>query len=161
MVPWHPPCALCSLIFSSLDPETNCCYFFRMFTAFLSLISEFHPAVSQYSVLQLAYSKSLSVQLSRCSPSLFLLSPFGLIWFKAGQFSYSCALKTIQTRNAYSTLFRFDAVRLSVTHSLSVYSRAFALFCYGLCFRFLSAFRPIDLRFSSGISAFAFSLERR
>ena len=23
MVPWHPPCALCSLIFSSLDPETN------------------------------------------------------------------------------------------------------------------------------------------
>ena len=49
----------------------------------------------------------------------------------------------------------------SVTHSLSVYSRAFALFCYGLCFRFLSAFRPIDLRFSSGISAFACSLERR
>ena len=27
MVPWHPPCALISLIFSSLDPETNCCYF--------------------------------------------------------------------------------------------------------------------------------------
>ena len=26
MVPWHPPCALISLIFSSLDPETNCCY---------------------------------------------------------------------------------------------------------------------------------------
>ena len=24
MVPWHPPCALVSLIFSSLDPETNC-----------------------------------------------------------------------------------------------------------------------------------------
>ena len=24
MAPWHPPCALCSLIFSSLDPETNC-----------------------------------------------------------------------------------------------------------------------------------------
>ena len=24
MVPGHPPCALCSLIFSSLDPETNC-----------------------------------------------------------------------------------------------------------------------------------------
>ena len=24
MVPWHPPCALISLIFSSLRPETNC-----------------------------------------------------------------------------------------------------------------------------------------
>ena len=24
MVPWHPPCALSSLIFSSLRPETNC-----------------------------------------------------------------------------------------------------------------------------------------
>ena len=24
MVPGHPPCALCSLISSSLDPETNC-----------------------------------------------------------------------------------------------------------------------------------------
>ena len=24
MVPGHPPCALCSLIFSSYDPETNC-----------------------------------------------------------------------------------------------------------------------------------------
>ena len=24
MAPWHPPCALCSLIFSSLDPETIC-----------------------------------------------------------------------------------------------------------------------------------------
>ena len=27
MVPGHPPCALCSLIFSSLDPETNCFFF--------------------------------------------------------------------------------------------------------------------------------------
>ena len=31
MVPWHPPCALCSLIFSSLDPETNWSCFFLLF----------------------------------------------------------------------------------------------------------------------------------
>ena len=30
MVPWHPPCALISLIFSSLDPETNCLFYLRM-----------------------------------------------------------------------------------------------------------------------------------
>ena len=35
MVPWHPPCAPCSLIFSSLDPETNCFFFLKL--AFTSL----------------------------------------------------------------------------------------------------------------------------
>ena len=36
MVPGHPPCALCSLIFSSLDPETNC-FLFTNFSLPLSL----------------------------------------------------------------------------------------------------------------------------
>ena len=48
MVPWHPPCALISLIFSSLDPETNCCYFEVV------LVGRFLFRC-HYSVLQLAF----------------------------------------------------------------------------------------------------------
>ena len=62
MVPWHPPCALISLIFSSLDPETNCCYIEDEVSGLLSLPS--------YLLLRIAtglHIESLFVQLSRCS----------------------------------------------------------------------------------------------
>ena len=61
MVPGHPPCALISLIFSSLDPETNCLLLlkisllwplcFRFFQTFCSRC--LHN--TYYSVLQLAF----------------------------------------------------------------------------------------------------------
>ena len=89
MVPWHPPCALISLIFSSLDPETNCCYFEVVLVGFSSC---------HYSVLQLA----------------FILNHFLCSCQGAGSscrfFSSYCisvfvlrTLKAIQTRNAIST----------------------------------------------------------
>ena len=65
MVPGHPPCALCSLIFSSLVPETNC-FSFSLFpdlslrlpsARFRSLPSACNwPSESLF----------LAVQLSRC-----------------------------------------------------------------------------------------------
>ena len=58
MVPWHPPCALVSLIFSSLDPETNCCYFE------VSIDRTFvQPLLRIATGLHI---ESLFVQLSRC-----------------------------------------------------------------------------------------------
>ena len=54
MVPGHPPCALCSLIFSSLDPETNCFSYLYVFSVVATGLFE-------------SYFLSF-VQLSRCSP---------------------------------------------------------------------------------------------
>ena len=64
MVPWHPPCALISLIFSSLDPETNCLFYLRMeafllhrfvwFVASVPLVPSLR-SITYYSVLQLAF----------------------------------------------------------------------------------------------------------
>ena len=53
MVPGHPPCALCSLIFSSLDPETNCFSYLYVSVVATGLIESLIFLV---------------VQLSRCSP---------------------------------------------------------------------------------------------
>ena len=73
MVPGHPPCALSSLIFSSLDPETNC--FFSIHCSMLCryaassfpLLQDFSwpcrlasasPGLAYYSVSQLAFPES-------------------------------------------------------------------------------------------------------
>ena len=56
MVPWHPPCALISLIFSSLDPETNCCYI-EICKSSDSPLLRFATGL---------HIESLFVQLSRC-----------------------------------------------------------------------------------------------
>ena len=61
MVPWHPPCALISLIFSSLDPETNCCYF-EVICAF----GRFRSLPLQYLLLRIATGLSLNLHLCSC-----------------------------------------------------------------------------------------------
>ena len=84
MVPWHPPCALCSLIFSSLDPETNrfLLLLFRVGPGQIEVVTEVSLR-TQYSVFRGLLiscchvfffplptglcSKSFSVQLSRYS----------------------------------------------------------------------------------------------
>ncbi len=94
MVPWHPPCALCSLIFSSLDPETN-----RFLSSSFdsersklkwllrspsepntpfseSIHSDMFPCFLFSSLPTGLCSKSFSVQLSRYSSGPGLL-PFG------------------------------------------------------------------------------------
>ena len=103
MVPWHPPCALISLIFSSLDPETNCCYFEVVLVEFL-----FRFPLSHYSVLQLAFI--LNHFLCSCQGARQFLPLFQ----KASCRSVFVlrTLKAIQTRNAISNSFRCDAVRL-------------------------------------------------
>ena len=82
MVPWHPPCALISLIFSSLDPETNCfrrfivvCFLF--FPSFQNCF--FKVVLKIYLLLRFATGliiESFSVQLSRCSFDGFPSSGF-------------------------------------------------------------------------------------
>lgn len=73
MVPWHPPCALISLIFSSLDPETNCLFYLRM-EAFLLHAFAFRSLPRHYSVSNWPFFESFSVQLSRCSPGIRLVT---------------------------------------------------------------------------------------
>ena len=106
MVPWHPPCALISLIFSSLDPETNCCYI-EDWLAWLRWLLPSLP--DQYRLLRFAtglHIESLFVQLSRCKQLLRFIS---LELFSGVRFR---TLKAIQTRNAFLNSFRCDAVRL-------------------------------------------------
>ena len=73
MVPWHPPCALISLIFSSLDPETNCLFYLRM-EAFLLHTFVLRSQPRHYSVSNWPFFESFSVQLSRCSPGIRLVT---------------------------------------------------------------------------------------
>ena len=75
MVPGHPPCALISLIFSSLDPETNCYVKSLYVFIFHSLALARLLLIPNYSVLQLAFflNRFFAVQLSRCIRSLALL----------------------------------------------------------------------------------------
>ena len=83
MVPWHPPCALISLIFSSLDPETNC--FCRFIVVCFSLLLAKNES---YLLLRFATGliiESFSVQLSRCSADGFPSSGFVFQTLKAIQ----------------------------------------------------------------------------
>ena len=77
MVPGHPPCALCSLIFSSLDPETNC-FFSCLPSAF-----PFGPASGLLATGLIESSLVFAMRLSRCG--------------------FDRALKTIQMRNAQAS----------------------------------------------------------
>ena len=45
MVPWHPPCALISLIFSSLDPETNCLFNYLLLSSSWFLLFPSGPLI--------------------------------------------------------------------------------------------------------------------
>ena len=159
MVPWHPPCALCSLIFSSLILRPIVVTLFRMCSW-----------LSPCPILRIAtgLSKSFSVQLSRCKVRIFGRStdhPDPV----QGQ-----ALKTIQTE-ALSTVFPNDAMRLAdlpfgysrMSFQTSVFFRLFPeasgqQLCFSLskeAFPFSTL--PIDLRFGVHLSVSAFSLERR
>ena len=99
MVPWHPPCALCSLIFSSL-----------ILRPIVVTLFQYVSQLPLCPILRIAtgLSKSFSVQLSRCSPVsvlselfLCLASGFGFIQFSTGQ---GQALKTIQISTQFQQL---------------------------------------------------------
>ena len=94
MVPWHPPCALVSLIFSSLDPETNCCYF-EVVLVGRSLFRR------HYSVLQLAFI--LNHFLCSCQGAGSSLNCIQVLFPNPESDTDS---------NAISNSFRCDAVRL-------------------------------------------------
>ena len=74
MVPGHPPCALISLIFSSLDPETNCSFrFVVVCSGFQSLSAP--PPFPITPFRNWPFFESLSVQLSRYSSLSFSSKP--------------------------------------------------------------------------------------
>ena len=99
MVPWHPPCALISLIFSSLDPETNC-FVTLKYTIFRLPLLRFATGL---------HIESLLVQLSRCNgfPAFLAFRQKGV------PFSVRFANPESDTdSNAIFNSFRCDAVRL-------------------------------------------------
>ena len=127
MVPWHPPCALISLIFSSLDPETNWstsyCEIRFPLPRFLVSASSPHYSVATglFKIILCAVVK-VHRQLRCFSFSFALLLDFffnqsrNRTWKatqSAVQFSLSRTLKTIQ--NFFRKLNRIpiDAVRLA------------------------------------------------
>ena len=69
MVPGHPPCALCSLIFSSRSPETN---YFSFLPSFYSWPVWLRDLSRSPYPLQPVFSNRFftHVQLSRCVPSM-------------------------------------------------------------------------------------------
>ncbi len=108
MVPGHPPCALISLIFSSLDPETNCRYFLRM---------SFRSFRRSTPLLRFATGLSLNLLCAvvkvQFSFRPLLLSPCLRFRFSLGFRIRVRTLKTIQS--FLETLFNshsVDAVRL-------------------------------------------------
>ena len=62
MVPWHPPCALISLIFSSLRPETNC-FLLRVHSLSLVIASRNWPFRSNLLAVQLSRCKAVQLSL--------------------------------------------------------------------------------------------------
>ena len=143
MVPWHPPCALISLIFSSLRPETNC---FLLCGHSLALV----PASRNWPFR----SNLLAVQLSRCK----VLHALAL---RSG-FEFPQTLKTIQSLTLQATVSSYAAHAVSSVSALAL--PRFSLpssSLHGPALSFLLASDRIDLGFSSGLSAFACSLERR
>ena len=137
MVPWHPPCALISLIFSSLRPETNC-FLLRVHSLSLVIASRNWPFRSNL----------LAVQLSRCKVLRALALRSG--------FEFPQTLKTIQSLTLQATVSSYAAHAVS-----SVSALALPRFSLPSSSSQLTFVRCIDLGFSSGLSAFACSLERR
>ena len=123
MVPWHPPCALCSLIFSSL-----------ILRPIVVTLFQYVSQLPLCPILRIAtgLSKSFSVQLSRCSPVsvLFWLSflcfrqEISFIQFSTGQ---GQALKTIQISTQFQQLPLTRCASFCMTCAL-----AFILVCFRL-----------------------------
>ncbi len=135
MVPGHPPCALSSLIFSSLcDPETNCFLYLRL-----------APPSGFASRLQLAFSESFL--LCSCQGAF----P-GRIRFRGPPPFRASPLKTIQSssRNFRLTAFFLFQERFRVPFSRS--SRVL---------RHPVSLPPIDLESAPVFPRSRLSLERR
>ena len=119
MVPWHPPCALISLIFSSL---------FVLRPIVLSLLYHFilHPFQNEELSLQLAFSVQIFsccavVKVQGALPFPFFFRRF-FVPFASGIQSFDQTLKTIQSskRNRQLTC---------MTHVFHVHARAPTLSC--------------------------------
>ena len=140
MAPWHPPCALCSLIFSSLDPETN----LSLEVWFASGLRLPLPTLHNWSAF--LFQNHFSVQLSRCGALILSLSVLPESQFSSG-FCFavsfplnpendtgSCpqelsACLAFAWHASFNSSFSFDALCVfCVTHSLSVHTRRFPAF---------------------------------
>ena len=110
MVPWHPPCALISLIFSSLDPETNCLFYLRM-EAFLLHTFALCSQPRHYSVSNWPFFESFSVQLSRCRCSF--RPSLSAVRYSSGTNPENDTEPSTLRINSFR-----DAVRLLSTHPL-------------------------------------------
>ena len=185
MVPWHPPCALISLIFSSLDPETNCSLLSSyVLLPLRSLSLALARSASASRLLRFATGLFLNHFLSLCScqgAAFSFCFPFGYSLEKSVFVSCSRMFRTLKTIQAISqTLPKqqfLDALCVSLALLLEYACSPFVLFALtrlfaGLpaifqqlsvsaCFRSLCSFSVDRPRFSFRISASAFSLERR
>ena len=191
MVPWHPPCALISLIFSSLDPETNC----LLLSSYVHLLSPHPPYFRTFGRLENRFpitpfcnwpffESFLSVQLSRCSFHCHL--DFGTCFRFLSASSMPVSVfafanpenDTGPSSQESSTAFHTTRCASRLPHSLSVHAHVSLLFAsltlfaglpasLSTVFRFrfalaLLCFFPVDRpRLSFRVSASAFSLERR
>ena len=139
MVPWHPPCALISLIFSSLDPETNCCYF-EVVLVDSTFVSSAITPYCNWPLLNL----SCAVVKVQAVPAVFQQLLRFSVRFRT--------LKAIQTRNA--NLQQLPMRRCASTDLPRGNSACLATL--SLCF-----IRPVagfmDGVFDSFLSAFAYS----
>ena len=160
MVPWHPPCALCSLIFSSL-----------ILRPIVVTLFQYVSQLSLCPILRIAtgLSKSFSVQLSRCSPVSVLLIRFFRFPLQDSECSVQYRSGTSPENdtdfNAVSTA-SLDALCVLLYDLRSgihtrLFQTSFRAFSFCLPSGFLPLPAPIDLRFGVCLSASAFSLERR
>ena len=128
MVPGHPPCALCSLIFSSLDPETN----FSVKISFLT------PAGLPAGATGLYLNHFFAVQLSRCDarssanppPQLSRLHTVEIALFRRTSplmkfpplaVISGSPLKTIQSETRQNLTAQMQRCSLSALTTLSVF----------------------------------------
>ena len=141
MAPWHPPCALCSLIFSSLDPETNLSL--EVWFAFpLSFQPLSRPSASDFPLPTLHnwsafLSESLLCAVVKVRALTFALasacgsreSQFSSGVCFAVSFPMNPENDTGSSSQDFLTAVLFDALCVScVTHSLSVHTRRFPAF---------------------------------
>ena len=127
MVPWHPPCALCSLIFSSLDPETNCSL---LFSYVLLLIALAIPRKPHYSVRNWPFLNHFFLL---CSCQGAALRSATLAFAQQASLRSVFGCPSPENDTGFETLLlnssSVDALGVfCVTHSLSVHARALSRF---------------------------------
>ena len=151
-MPGHPPCALISLIFSSLDPETN---WSTSYVRFRFLLSDFSVRFQRsllrcnWSIFRIILCAVVKVQAASLHFFCFRFQNC----FETVQFSLSRTLKTIQ--NFSSQTQQISSLTLCVLFADPSFSSSAADFCqprcpvtapyWSTCFAFASLVNQIDL----------------